>query len=340
MESRGPPLKPKRSGHALWVGNLHPATSIVELKDHFSQGAIDDIESVFLIARSTCAFVNYQSEQACRSAQSRFHSSRLHGNVLVCRLRRDLAFANHDALTPSTSSDSESSVNSKEEDTDVTSPVIVGAPSSRPSNRTAVPEATALARVKIPEKFFVLKSLTTQDLVDSVQRKTWTTQPHNEAALNKAYQDTTNVYLIFSVNKSREYFGFARMASPISCIREDKAQPAMDASVEYVPPRSPTSIPTPATSFAPKGRIVDDSARGTVFWEATVAENGQSQKSGKEECDDTPRQGSAGREFKVEWLSLIRVPFFRTRGLCNSWNANREVSTATTSRMSMKPYHA
>ncbi len=28
----------------------------------------------------------------------------------------------------------------------------------------------------------------------------------------------------------------------------------------------------PATEFAPKGRIIDDSARGTIFWEATLPE--------------------------------------------------------------------
>lgn len=32
--------------------------------------------------------------------------------------------------------------------------------------------------------------------------------------------------------------------------------------------------------------------------------------------------------LQVEWLSLVRVPFFRTRGLRNSWNANREVKIA------------
>jgi hypothetical protein len=28
------------------------------------------------------------------------------------------------------------------------------------------------------------------------------------------------------------------------------------------------TILTPATEFAPKGRVIDDSARGTIFWEA------------------------------------------------------------------------
>lgn len=126
---------------------------------------------MFLITRSTCALVNYRSEQACRSAQSRFHSSRLHGNVLVCRLRRDLAFASNDALEPSTASNSGVSINSKQDDAESKGPVIVCASLSRPSELAASLEPTGPAQDKIPEKFFILKSLTMQDLVDSVHKK-------------------------------------------------------------------------------------------------------------------------------------------------------------------------
>src|SRR3978361_1875901 len=88
---RGPPRKPKQSGHALWVGNLPPATHIIDLKDHFSRDAIDDIESVFLISKSNCAFVNYKAEASCAAAMTRFHDSRFQGVRLVCRLRRGRA---------------------------------------------------------------------------------------------------------------------------------------------------------------------------------------------------------------------------------------------------------
>src|SRR6201995_1720797 len=88
---RGPPRKPKQSGHALWVGNLPPATHIIDLKDHFARDATDDIESVFLISKSNCAFVNYRTEAACAAAMTRFHDSRFQGVRLVCRLRRTTA---------------------------------------------------------------------------------------------------------------------------------------------------------------------------------------------------------------------------------------------------------
>lgn len=87
---------------------------------------------------------------------------------------------------------------------------------------------------------------------------------------------------------------------------------------------SPQSIPTPATATAPKGRIIDDSARGTIFWEADHSE----------EDEDSPDQDGSkggqdwGRQFEIEWVSTNRLPFYRTRGLRNPWNANREVKIA------------
>lgn len=41
---------------------------------------------------------------------------------------------------------------------------------------------------KAAEKFFIVKSLTLQDLEISVRNGIWATQSHNEEALNKAYE--------------------------------------------------------------------------------------------------------------------------------------------------------
>lgn len=41
---------------------------------------------------------------------------------------------------------------------------------------------------KVPEKFFVVKSLTLQDLEQSVRNGIWATQAHNEQSLNKAFE--------------------------------------------------------------------------------------------------------------------------------------------------------
>lgn len=105
-----------------------------------------------------------------------------------------------------------------------------------------------------------------------------------------------------------------------------KAQPVDDPTGEL-----PKAIPTPASEFAPKGRIIDDSARGTIFWEAEREESDEEEdeeESARSEQDGTPPAKAWGKPFKVEWLSTNRLPFYRTRGLRNPWNSNREVKIA------------
>jgi hypothetical protein len=137
--------------------------------------------------------------------------------------------------------------------------------------------------------------------------------------------------LIFSANKSGEYFGYARMTSPIN---DDRA-----AAIEFAPkdqdPDLPKAISTSATESAPKGRIIGDSARGTIFWEAVVDEvniAGENEERRSDYSDQEPESSTPpkawGKPFKVEWLSINRLPFYRIRGLRNPWNSNREVKIA------------
>ena len=110
-------------------------------------------------------------------------------------------------------------------------------------------------------------------------------------------------------------------------------------------PELPRAIPTAKTEWAPKGRVIDDSARGTIFWEADVEDidlaavvDGEvdhpeeSDPTGvAEEADESVNQSGAqafGKPFKIEWIATNRLPFYRTRGLRNPWNANREVKIA------------
>jgi hypothetical protein len=215
----------------------------------------------------------------------------------------------------------------------------------QPSEETKAEESQVerpTSSIRVPEKFFVVKSLTLQDLEQSVGNGIWATQAHNEEALNKAYavcglislqnhelvltilQTADNVYLIFSANKSGEYFGYARMISPISTDAVEFKRLTQEAKSSDS--EAPRKIPTPATEFAPKGHIIDDSARGTIFWEADLSDL-------EDEEDDKPRtnsdaEGAEDKPFRVEWISTNRLPFYRTRGLRNPWNANREVKIA------------
>ncbi|KAF2222053.1 YT521-B-like domain-containing protein [Elsinoe ampelina] len=337
---RGPPRKPKQSGFAVWVGNLSPGTTILDLKDYFSRGATNDIESVFLVSKSNCAFVNYKTAESAQSAVSRFHDSRFNGARLVCRLRHGQA--------PTTT----------------TPPLAVNrnlSPISAPTTDNASPATAAPNEGQLPhrdfdtktsapsvDRYFVVKSLTLQDLEASVRDGIWATQSHNETALKEAFESAQDVYLIFSANKSGEYFGYARMKSninPSAVTANPKAEPSTPASVD-----GPTSTPTPATQHAPKGKVVDDSARGTIFWEADSSSESDAEKDEADGIDgsheasterapsrpsekkrstsDDPAKQDWGRPFEIEWLSTSRLPFYRTRGIRNPWNANREVKIA------------
>ena len=99
------------------------------------------------------------------------------------------------------------------------------------------------------------------------------------------------------------------------------------------PTDGPTAMITPATATAPRGHVIDDSARGTIFWEADSneadGEVGTPAKAREEsEVADSSQSQDWGRPFQIKWVSLNRVPFYRTRGLRNPWNANREVKIA------------
>ncbi|KAJ4344020.1 hypothetical protein N0V95_006441 [Ascochyta clinopodiicola] len=330
---RGPPRKPKQSGHALWVGNLPPGTTVVSLKDHFSREATKDIESLFLISKSNCAFVNYRTEHSCTAAMHRFHDSRFNGVRLVCRLRRSSAPASGVPIGPSamvgtqqTNSSPPTSPKPASEALDSSQDGATESIVQQSGNETSANSTSA-------SKYFIVKSLTLQDLELSIRNGIWATQSHNEDILNKAYRSAENVYLIFSANKSGEYFGYARMISPILEDGPDLARSASETENIIDAPDVPKSIPTPASEWAPRGRIIDDSARGTIFWEAEPSES-ESEGEVTEKVENHVDEDSAvvaqswGKPFKIEWLSANRLPFYRTRGLRNPWNANREVKIA------------
>lgn len=200
---RGPPRKPKQSGFALWVGNLPPGANILDLKDHFSTDATRDIESLFLISKSNCAFVNYRTEAACAAALQRFHDSRFHGVRLVCRLRRG---SSAPAISPETIAGSETAeiisevprndsgvtvdgVDGEGEGDAATASLEVAQDIEDEAAVSSTPAAGSGSGTKrAPEKFFIIKSLTLQDLEQSTRTGIWATQAHNEKLLNDAYK--------------------------------------------------------------------------------------------------------------------------------------------------------
>ena len=45
-----------------------------------------------------------------------------------------------------------------------------------------------------------------------MEKGLWATQRHNEGILDQAFRTSKEVYLIFSVNKSGEFYGYAKYA--------------------------------------------------------------------------------------------------------------------------------
>lgn len=175
---RAPSRKPRQSGHALWVGNLPPGANIIDLRDHFFQDPNNCIESVFLISKSNCAFVNYKTDEACVEAMNRFHDSRFQGIKLVCRLRRGSVRLGSGTIT--TSSNPQPEGNSSDGDTE----------QETKTETTLTKENRQGSSSKVKDRYFVVKSLTIADLELSRESGVWATQIHNEDVLNQAYQVT------------------------------------------------------------------------------------------------------------------------------------------------------
>jgi hypothetical protein len=152
---------------------------VIDLKDHFAQDATEDIESVFLISKSNCAFVNYKSATACATALQRFHDSRFHGVRLVCRLRKGFTVPGSGLPVHAD---------------DVPTTTLPGAESQGTS--AAVSTGPQDPSTRMSERYFVVKSLTVEDLEMSKQSGIWATQNHNEAILNRAYEVRLFLFLL------------------------------------------------------------------------------------------------------------------------------------------------
>ncbi|XP_073514156.1 3'-5' RNA helicase YTHDC2-like isoform X3 [Phyllobates terribilis] len=67
----------------------------------------------------------------------------------------------------------------------------------------------------LPVRYFIMKSSNLRNLDISQQKGIWSTTPNNECKLNRAFWESSTVYLVFSVQGSGHFQGFARMCSEI-----------------------------------------------------------------------------------------------------------------------------
>ncbi|GAA5894746.1 hypothetical protein JCM8208_006058 [Rhodotorula glutinis] len=281
VKRRDLPRPPTHSPHALWVGNVPSDASHAELWQFFktrptpqqcgvvvSPGAspfldleTNGVESIHLIARSNCAFVNYLTPLHLRHAIAvsngvALRPDDLRAKKLVCRVRHQgddartgvgaqrqggmhKAFVREQqarmveaqkALARLELSQAQAQAQKKgeneaadekregEESVGPLSPLSAGRSEremSLASIRSGSTTSSFLAK-HFERRYFILKSHNEQDLLRAVETGSWATQAHNEPVLHQAFRTARSVYLIFGVNGSGCWFGYARMVGPIS----------------------------------------------------------------------------------------------------------------------------
>lgn len=162
------------------------------------------LESLFLISKSNCAFANFKDEATCVAAQQKIHDSKFQTVRLVSRLRRSSVGAASGVAVP-------------------TGPAALTPPANPAVARTPSPESDTQPNetgessnavekqetddVALPkDKFFVVKSLTVEDLELSVRNGIWATQSHNEQALNNAYQVCSPTFFLFLQERAKRSY--------------------------------------------------------------------------------------------------------------------------------------
>lgn len=301
---RGPPKKPAQSGYALWVGNLAKDTQLMDLCRLF---ATDNLQSVLLIEKTNCAFVNYTSEEALK-----------HGLKVLEERGRCLRGQNLTIKEQIQPDSTTQPPRTRSSSTTTTQPPCTRS-SSTCSEITAVNDNNQPSSCDSDSRYFICKSLTTEDLDASVKLGIWATQSHNEETLTRAFHTCKNVYLIFSVNKSGQFYGYARMESEPIVSPESSpsslSQQLMASSYENMQGPRITSIPADPSINLPRGRIVDDTPRCSIFWEAVDSESTSTNWT-------VP--------FRIKWMSPLgrSVPFSKTNHLFNAFNDNQQVKIA------------
>ncbi|GMH09458.1 hypothetical protein Nepgr_011299 [Nepenthes gracilis] len=74
---------------------------------------------------------------------------------------------------------------------------------------------------KFSTRYFIIKSLNHHNIQLSIEKGIWATQVMNEPILEEAFDNSDRVILVFSVNMSGFFQGYAQMMSSVSCRRDN-----------------------------------------------------------------------------------------------------------------------
>ncbi|CAG8623641.1 3752_t:CDS:2, partial [Acaulospora colombiana] len=239
--------KPKELDKALWVGNLPESTTHDELKDFFADENMEQTQADLKKSESLSSLVSEHTPPPTPSETGSTASSSTRSRRSSIPPRQRIRQPSVAPMSPASS-----------------------VSSSKPPSQN---------------RYFILKSLTQDDLDISVQTGLWATQPHNEASLNKAFKNAEHVFLIFSANKSGEFYGYAKMISPIS---KEMTETVQWTPIDEAALAASSSRPSPAS---------DESKVRTKKSQDEENEDGE---------DDVVPSRNWGTTFKIEWIKISR----------------------------------
>lgn len=146
------------------------------------------LESLFLISKSNCAFANFKDEVTCMAAQQKLHDSKFQSVRLVSRLRKKTV-EGATGLTAPTGPAASTAGASAQSDAAQDVPASDSSSQSPAAGQPARPKTDSTSETNAQQdKFYILKSLTMEDLELSVRTGIWATQSHNEESLNNAFK--------------------------------------------------------------------------------------------------------------------------------------------------------
>ncbi|KAJ3123349.1 hypothetical protein HK098_001990 [Nowakowskiella sp. JEL0407] len=167
-----------------------------------------EIESIALLPDSRCCFLNFPTKESVELAIKLYHNKVFHGCLIVCRVKKN---KNEEVAKSNSTSES-------------------------------------LVKASYEERYFILKSMTVDDLNLAKTRCIWSTQPKNEPILDRAFYNTKNVNIsLYTPNRSGEFYGVARMESP--CKNHESSEALWNSTNDYQINSEVANVPAWGNTF-------------------------------------------------------------------------------------------
>ncbi|CAK5270579.1 unnamed protein product, partial [Mycena citricolor] len=218
-----------RSEWAMWVGNVPKHADETDLQTFFTQFEDHGVVSIFLLSKSSCAFVNFASETHLIVAIEQYDGSHLRpewstGPALVCRVR-----TLDDDLWTGVGGQRGMGLHRQWIEDHRPRNQAFGVPDGNsPSPASDASTTSSFFERYFPQRFFVLKCRTREALDRCAVDGVWYIQKHNQVVLDQAFRTSQETILIFSVNRSGQFYGYAKMMSPVAPTMSIGSDPMAD----------------------------------------------------------------------------------------------------------------